>query len=681
MKLPDTEGLTVAYDTEGSGLHTDDGARISAVSFAFRDPQTGSIRSASVPFDQGYDQEWLPCGAKLLPSTHLRRIKKWAPEDLTAPNRDERTWHYLHRWLLRQRLVMHHAKHDCLQAAAGLRNSPGTGYDLMPSVVRDTMLIAGVLWPRESVALKNTAVRLHLGQEIGILEGAEADEQEALGPWKGPSTDPRFDLIPWHTLAAYSRLDAELTLILDEAEQAFAMDQGHRTSISSDLRLAALLYRMERKGVGLDAPGMRAEAAKLSELIREAGLKVPFRGSTGMPTPPAAVKYFFGPPPDGLELLPFDDKMTKGGATRGPQPQVDEEVIARLVKQGIPGAAEYAKFAELKAAYEKWYLPWPGFCGSDGRVRTSHKQGTVVSGRLAVERWQAQAMPHDYQIPEGIRPPRYFLTTEPGHEAWEVDASQAEIRIATCVAKEKNMYRLLKAGYDSHDAATLLMFYKGAKDKQAIIEDVGYQAWEKSRQVAKRCNLGILYGIGAKGLQVQIYKFTGIEYSVGQCSEWIADWKKALPGFGQALYHYSQMAQTQGYVRLSTGRIRKFSEWEPVHKAFNQRIQGEVAEAAKRSMLAFDKEYPGMLLLQIHDSMVAEIPALRVEEVTKAMQDIMVRTFSQMYAPIPFLADCKPFGRRAYDSTPSPDEYHDTESKVRASVNGMNSDLYAESAA
>src|SRR6185437_12261437 len=161
------------------------------------------------------------------------------------------------------------------------------------------------------------------------------------------------------TLAAYSRLDAELTLILDEAEQAFAMDQGHRTSISSDLRLAALLYRMERKGVGLDAPGMRAEAAKLSELIREAGLKVPFRGSTGMPTPPAAVKYFFGPPPDGLELVPFDDKMTKGGATKGPQPQVDEEVIARLVKQGIPGAAEYAKFAELKAAYEKWYLPSP----------------------------------------------------------------------------------------------------------------------------------------------------------------------------------------------------------------------------------------------------------------------------------------------------------------------------------
>lgn len=652
MKLPDIEGLTVAYDTEGSGLHTDDGARVSAASFAFRDPQTRRIMSASVPFDQGYDQEWLPCGAKNLLHSHERRVSKWADEDLICrDNRDERVWHHLHCWLLRQRLVMHHAKHDCLTVAAGLRNSPGTGYDLMPSVVRDTMLTAGVLWPRESVALKNTAVRLHLGKELGVLEGAEADEQEALGPWKGPTTDPRFDLIPWRVLGPYSRLDAELTLILDEYEQAFNMDQGHRTAISSDIRLAALLYRMERRGVRLDAPGMRAEAAKLSTMIREAGLKVPFRGSTGMPTPPAAVKYFFGPADQGgLELIPFSDKMTKGGLAKGPQPQVDEEVITRLAAQDIPGAAEYAKFAELKAAYEKWYLPWPAMTGSDGRIRTTHKQGTVVSGRLAVERWQAQAMPHDYQIPEGLLPPRYFLEADDDYEAWEADASQAEIRIATFVAKEKNMYRLLKAGYDSHDAACLLMFYRDCKTKAEAISKYGPELWEQRRQVAKRCNLGILYGIGAKGLRIQIAKFTGIEYSVAQCAEWIADWKRALPGFGEALYEYSQMAQTQGFVRLSTGRVRKFSEWEPVHKAFNQRIQGEVAEAAKAAMIWFDRDYPDMILLQIHDSMVARIPKLRVEEVTKAMQDIMVATFSRMYAPIPFLADCKPFGRLAYAS-------------------------------
>jgi DNA polymerase I-like protein with 3'-5' exonuclease and polymerase domains len=650
MKLPDLDGLTVAYDTEGSGLFVDDGARISAVSFAFRDPATNAIRSAAVAFDQGYEQEWLPCGMKELPSNHLKRIMKWTPEDRTCTeNRSEAVWHHLHRWLLRQRLVMHHGKHDCHQARVGLRNSPGTGYDLMDNVVADTMLTAGVLWPRESVALKNMAVRLHLGQELGIHEGAEADEQEALGPWKGPENDPRFDLIPWPVLKPYSRLDAELTLIAHEFEIDQDTDAAQRSAIALDLRLARLLYRMERRGVGLDVPGMRAEAAKLAAMIEEAGHRVPFKGGTGRPTPPAAVAYFFGPASKGgLELLPYDDKMTKGGKVKGPQPQVDEEVITRLTKLGAPGAAEYGEYAGLKAGYEKWYLPWPAMCGQDGRIRTTHKQGTVVSGRLAVERWQAQAMPHDYQIPAGLLPPRYFIEPDTDEsEAWEADCSQAEIRIATAVAKEKNMYRALKNGVDSHDAATMLMFFQGRKLAEVKDRD---DDWEQRRQVAKRCNLGILYGIGAKGLQTQIAKFTGIEYSVPQCSEWIADWKRAFPAFSQALYQYSQLAQTQGFVRLSTGRIRKFSEYEPVHKAFNQRIQSEVAEAAKRVMLRFDERYPDMILLQIHDSIVARIPKGQVAEVTQAMRDIMVEVFSQMYAPVPFKADCKPFGRLAYAS-------------------------------
>lgn len=641
MKLPDKEGLTVAYDTESSGLFADDGARVSAVSCAWRDPATGQLRSFAVPFDQGLTD--LPLGPKVLPRTHERRVSKWDPADLAVLNRPPKVWGHLHRWLLRQDLVMHHAKHDCLQAAAGLRDRPDTGYDLMSRVIADTMLTIGVIEPREPVALKTTAVRLHLGQELGIEEGAEADEQEALGPWKGSKEDPRYDLIPWRVLGPYSKLDAELTLLLYEDEQSVLEGRADRTldkQVSDDLRLCRLLYRMERKGVGLDVAGMRQEAADLWKLVREAGAAVPFKGGTGMPTPPAAVKYFFGAPAaGGLGLLPYDDKLTK---TR--RPQVDEEVIERLVRRGEPGAREYQTYAELKAAFEKWYQPWPALCGTDGRIRTVHKQGHVVSGRLSVERWQAQAMPHDYQIPEGTRPPRYFLTTPDGLEAWEADAGQAEIRVATAIAREKSMLRALRAGADSHDAACKLMFFPALR----ISEAKKLPEWVRYRQVAKRCNLGILYGIGAKGLQIQIAKFTGIEYSVAQCAEWITDWKGAFPGFARALYDYADLASGQGYVRLVTGRVRKFSEWEPTHKAFNQCIQGNVAEGAKLAMIRFDTSYPDMLLLQIHDSLVAEIPSEQTGQVVPFMQQCLVATFQQLFPPVPFVADAKPFGRLAY---------------------------------
>jgi DNA polymerase I-like protein with 3'-5' exonuclease and polymerase domains len=173
--------------------------------------------------------------------------------------------------------------------------------------------------------------------------------------------------------------------------------------------------------------------------------------------------------------------------------------------------------------------------------------------------------------------------------------------------------------------------------------------WERYRQVAKRCNLGILYGIGAGGLKTQIAKFTGYDYTVDQCREWISDYKNAFPGFARALWQFSQMATESGFVRLCTGKVRKFADYEPVHKAFNQRVQGDVSEAMRIFMVRFNRDYPEMLLLQIHDSTVARIPLARVAEVTAAMPALMVTTFNRLFAPVPFKADVKPFGATAYD--------------------------------
>ena len=74
--------------------------------------------------------------------------------------------------------------------------------------------------------------------------------------------------------------------------------------------------------------------------------------------------------------------------------------------------------------------------GGDGRIRTSFRQTKVVSGRLSVERVQLQAIPHDYQLGTlGVEGVRSFFKPDDGFELWEVDISQAEIRVATAVAR------------------------------------------------------------------------------------------------------------------------------------------------------------------------------------------------------------------------------------------------------
>ncbi|HUN38445.1 MAG TPA: DNA polymerase [Trebonia sp.] len=654
-RLPDVSDHLVALDSEDSGLFADDGARVSAVSAAWRDPVTAELVSIAVPFDQGYYDGCLPLGPKQIPSSHLRRISKWSDADLYTPNRSLAAWDQLMRWLSRQHLILQNAKYDLLMFLAGQRDRPhdqyctsdgpacppwdGGHYDLGSRVVWDTMLASGQLWPGESTSLKPTSVRLNIGKELGIEEGAEADEAEALAPWKGPQADPRYDLIPWSVLGTYAQRDAQLTYLLYEHQQTLLTDQLS-IRIEEEQALMRTLYGMEKRGVGFDSDGCRRESVKLTGLIKEAASAVPFKGGTGKPTGPAAVKYFFGAPKDGgLGYLPYADKMTAGG-----RPQVDDESVQRLIKLNAPGAAEYAHFQELQSANSKWYAAFPALVGPDGRLRTCHRQGRVVSGRLSVERWQAQALPHDYQIPSGLEPIRRFLGYDPGYEYWESDASQAEIRVATWVAKEKNMLRALKKGVDSHNAACKLMFYPSTALADALLDP----DWERYRGVAKRCNLGILYGIGAKELKAQIAKFTGYEYTVDQTREFISDYKNAFPGFARALYQYSDMATENGFVRLCTGKVRKFADYEPVHKAFNQRVQGDVSEAMRIAMVKHDRECPGMLVLQIHDSLVDRIPVTDVERVSALMQDTIVSTFSRLFSGVPFKADTKPFGHTSY---------------------------------
>lgn len=660
MKLPDVTGMVVAVDTEGSGLFNDDGARVSVVSAAWRQPGSGELVSVAVPFDQGYDPLTLPLGPKSVARNHLNRIKKWDPDDLRAPNRSLRSWDHLLGWLSRQQLVWQNAKHDLLQILAGQRDRPrggglsefvaewpwdGGSFDLEPMTIWDTMLASGQLWPGETTSLKPTSVRLHVGAEIGIDEGAEAAEAEALDPWKGPATDPRYDLIPWRVLGPYAGRDAQLTYLLYE-RQLREMNDRLQVRVDEEMALMRVLYRMERRGVPFNRDGCLAELQELDRLITKAAAEVPFRGANGRPTPPAAVKYFFGPPEQGgLGLIPFSDKMTKGGKVRGPQPQVDEEAVARLVKMEVSGAAEFAAYQELQSARSKWYAAFPALCGPDGRLRTCHRQGRVVSGRLSVERFQAQALPHSYQIPRGLEPIRSFIGDDgTEYEDWEADASQAEIRVATYVAKESNMLRALRKGVDSHNAACKLMFYPDL----SLADALKSPDWEFKRQVAKRCNLGILYGIGGKELTKQIAKFTGIEVTIGETRGWIDDWKQAFPGFARALYEWADRAAGSKFVRLCTGKVRMFADYEPVHKAFNQRVQGDVAEAMRIAMTKFDREYPDLLLLQIHDSLVARVPLPRVEEVTTAMPGVIVSTFSRLFGPVPFEADVKPFGATAY---------------------------------
>lgn len=646
MRLADLPaGTPVAIDTEDSGLHSDDwdkhppeGARVAVVSLAYRDPETGTVRSQAIPFDQGVNE--LPLGPKEIPARHAKRLAKWpdwAREEV-APNRPAEDFQTLLKilWDNNLSLIYHSAKFDMAMLRAGLRGI--SGIDLQSLFYWDTQLVQHVVEPQMPTALKATAVRLMLTDA-----GSEDAEQKALAPWLGPKTgknaDPRFDLVPWTMMEPYARVDAELTLALYEHQMNNynpEEDLGLFHHIGREFDLMKTLYRMEARGIGFDADRCTKSAEVLHAELDTLAERLPIKGGTGRPTPNAARKFFF----TDAGRAPFKDKMTEGG-----QPKVDEEVIARLVKEGVPYAEMYERHEGVKSALSKWYDSWPRLVGRDGRLRTSHKQGTVVSGRLAVGRVQLQAIPHSYLLPdvEGIEPVRSLFQAKSDHELWEFDVSQAEIRVATAMAKCEPMLDGIRNGDDSHSIACKLMF--------GIEED--HPDWDRKRQVSKRCNLGILYGAGAKTIREQILKFTGIDYPLSQVKEWIDQWKAAFPEFDRALRDAARLAERLGFVVLYNGRERWFSDYEPTHKGFNQLVQGSLAEVMKDLMVQVDVRWPGELLLQIHDSLLLEVPEPKVRVRSEQVRELMVQgfesAFEQAWKPggpkirVPFKADAKAF--------------------------------------
>jgi DNA polymerase-1 len=605
--LPDVTGLVVAVDTETSGLHVDDGATVSVVSVAWREEGTQPRLEAGIvgfafPFDQGRFAE--KTGTTASPFD----------EDINL-DRDE--WAHLMFWLSKQQLVFHNAKFDLHMLAEGTREWGGV--DLVAQTIWDTQITHQLFEPLLTSGLKPTCARLfgeHVAQE-------QHDVQTALRK-QGTGLTKRYDLLDWSVVGPYATQDAMLTYRLAEWQwRRLETDDQHLAVLADrEVELMKVLYKMEKRGIGFDAKRAEKSADILRALKVELENELPFK-----PTIPAAKAYYYGE----LGLIP-----SKVGASGSPS--LDNETVTKLAKKDVPHAKTYLRWTEVKSALEKWYGNWGKLVGQDGRLRTNFRQTKVVSGRLSVERVQLQAIPHDYQLKQlfgdGVEGVRAFFQPKGNHQLWEIDISQAEIRVATAVSNCVPMRERLMRGEDAHDATTMLVF--------GITKDS--PDWEQYRSVGKRLTFGMLYGAGVRTTREQIKMHTGVDASEGEVRKWVDQYRSAFPEFVRAAKYADQAVQKRGYVKLISGRLRHWGLDEQSHKAFNAVIQGGVAEAMKMAMVEVERQFPDLLLLQIHDSMVLEVPNKNAEQVVQQVRDVLVGVFESLFN-IEFKADYKQWAK------------------------------------
>lgn len=609
------DGL-VSFDTEGSGLHPDDGARVSVVSVAWR--EGGVLQSAAFPFDQG------PLSDKpgLRPKKGAILLEPGSDDD---PNLGPDEYNAILGWLDDKRLIIANAAYDLKMARlGGLRGwEDDTLWDLKDAVEWDTMLASWILWPLQRMALKRTMERL-----FGLSEGDDEREfaatRKRVNPQYGPGLLKRYDIPHWADITGYAVKDAEQALRLHEVQIAlFAAEERHQTRfMDEEMRIMKLLHEMESRGLPYDRATSLVIADELEQETAELAAELPFRL-----TAPAAAKWFFGLTSEGGQ-----EQMPHCVGEKTGAPSVAVCCVRELTSRPEPVrgvALTYQRANKVKDSENRYYRGYPAKLGGDSRLRTDFKQAGTVNFRFSSGRVNLQALPHDYKLellPEGTIMPRSLFMDEPGTELWEFDLAQAEYRIAGRLANCERILRYVDEDIDAHSETANLLF--------------GDAEFEH-RQVAKRANFSLLFSIGARRFNMDVEKQTGVKLGETRARAIIVDWRKLHPEIPVAndLAENAMKARgrkaedklAQGYVRMIDGRFRWLTWDEYSYKAFNCVVQGGQAQGVKKWLLAVDAAYPGMLRLTVHDSIALAIPTERVAEVVAGVVKIGEELLSALF--------------------------------------------------
>jgi len=634
-------------------------------------------RSVAIPFDQGM------IGGKQ--GRYIKRVTKRTPvlgwqiiphtaecvfvhrpmEDRHIPpqtcvcapwNFGVQGWRDLCEFLV-SRVDFFNAKYDMWIMLAGLRNGAhaacdprcvgwqhakgclNAGVDLSGQLGRDVMLWESIVDPVQKASLDNVAHKF-FGErkDNGIEEGLKAN---------GVGLGKRYDLVAWDIAGKYAAKDADLTcravMREDSMRDMGEIDFKDFPIIEREHEKCLTLFRMEQRGVGFDADLCAEQAVKMHAEVATLVGQLPFTANSI-----AAGKYFFGSPESGgLGIMPI--KLTDGGA-----PSCDAEVVARLThEQGTAGevAKLWAHISNMQSVCSKWYDAWPNRAGRDGRLRTNYWQcsvesdradgysGGAISGRLSADRVQLQGVPQAWRIPPDVVGIKKLFRARAGHEVWEIDASNAEVRVAAWLSQCHALAAVINSGVNVHDANTKNIFGIDETDPR----------WTQIRTSMKRGIFGTIYASGVRTLKQQIDADLKADIPERDIRRFQDELNAAYPELKRTAKACERKVDTNiggpGYVRLVSGRRRVFGWGEKTYKAFNACVQGGVSEMMSVLMLEVDRTYPGILINQVHDSLWLEIPSIVAESIVKDVQamgkDIFERAFSTNALHITFEFDAK----------------------------------------
>jgi DNA polymerase-1 len=194
------------------------------------------------------------------------------------------------------------------------------------------------------------------------------------------------------------------------------------------------------------------------------------------------------------------------------------------------------------------------------------------------------------------------------------DYSQIELRIAAKISGDKEM---LSAYAEGHDLHTLTA--KSFTGREEVTKD--------DRKLAKAVNFGLLYGMGAKGLQSYALRSYGVEMSPEEATLYRKRFFQTYPGL-KRWHDNERRAWLHGGTETRTLIGRRRMDVERLTDRLNAPVQGTAADGLKLALALLWEcrdECPGAVpVLVCHDEVVVECDAEKAADARAWLQRAMI---------------------------------------------------------
>lgn len=474
-------------------------------------------------------------------------------------------------------------------------------YGVRVAPIDDTMLMSFVLEGGLHGHGMDELAELHLGLKTIKFE-------DVCGKGRNQIT---FDRVKLEDALAYAAEDADITLRLWRHLKPELLTHRLVTVYETIERpLVPVLSEMETNGIMVDR-------AALSEMSRDfekriADLEVRIHELAGR-------EFNVGSPKQLGEVL-FDELGLKGGKkTKTGVFSTNSDVLEPLAGEHeiVRAVLDWRGLSKLKSTYTDALVE--DINPKTGRVHTSYMMTGAQTGRLSSTDPNLQNIP--VRTEDGRRIRTAFIAPE-GKRLISADYSQIELRLVAQMADIGTLKQAFLDGLDIH-AMTASEVFGVPLEKMD----------PETRRKAKAINFGIIYGISSFGLAQQI----GV--SKTDAKAYIDQYFERFPGIRDFMDKTIEQCRQNGYVETFFGRrthIAGINDKNPMRRGFAERqsinapIQGTAADIIKRAMIrmpgALEKaglRKDVLILLQVHDELVFEVPEDLVEKAIPVIREVM----------------------------------------------------------